>query len=157
MSTIVIEENGFLSFVSAGLNIFWYWVIFKQATIRKTVYFRIMLVFLAVLLLGVLLKLEHLPGASLLITVAVTGIIITYVIRTVKKKKRGLLDWLKLSWLTTAALTYLGIAEHFIPKEYGIISNLLFLGLIGMICLKPEKSLVRVNENYYRNGDRKVQ
>ncbi len=157
LGTIVMGESNLLAFASAGLNIFWYWVIFKRATIRKTVYFRIMLVFLALLLLGVLFKLEYLPGASLLLTVSILGIILTYVFRTLKKRQPGLLDWLKLSWLITAATIYLGIVEHFIPKEYGIISNLLFLGLIGVSCLKLAQSSERYRENYYSNGDRKIQ
>lgn len=156
VSTIIIEENSFLSFVSAGLNVFWYCIIFKHTTIRKTVYFRIMLIFLAMLLPGALFKSEHLPGASALITISILGIIITYIIRTFKKKKQVLLDWIKLSWLLATAITYLGTVEHFIPREYGIISNLLFLALIGMICLKPEQRLMMDYEKYYSNGDHKI-
>lgn len=151
-----IEGNAVVSLLSRSITFFWLWVLLKSSTIRKTFYFRIMLVFLAILLVGMLLKLEHLSGASMLMRASLLGLVITYLIRTFNKKKKVLLDWLKLSWLIAVAFISLGILEHLISREYGIISNVLFLTMIGVFCLNPGQHLM-LAENYDNNGYHKIQ
>lgn len=151
-----IQGNAVIPLLSRVLTFFWLWILFKSSTIRKTFYFRIMLVFLAILMLGLLFKLEHLPGASMLMSTSILGLMITYLIRTFNKKKKVLLDWLKLSWFIAVAFISLGILEHLISPEYGIISTVLFLTMIGVFCLNPEQHLM-LAKNYYSDGDRKIQ
>lgn len=153
-----VEGSGVTSFLSRLITFFWLWVLFKSSTTRKTFYFWIMLVFLAILMVGLLFRLEHLPGASLFISASILGFAITYLLRTFSKKKKVLLDWLKLSWVIAVAFITLGILEHLISAAYGIISNVLFLIMIGVFCLNPDQRLiVGTAKNYYSNGDRKIQ
>ncbi|OJV56056.1 MAG: hypothetical protein BGO31_18455 [Bacteroidetes bacterium 43-16] len=154
---LVIEEARILSFVPALFTIFWIWILAKSSSIRKTIYFRIMLICFALLLVGMLFKLEHLPGSSAMITYSILGMVITYVFRTIKKKNKGLLDWVKLSWVMAVSFVSWGIMEHIIPREYGIISNVLFFVMIGVFCLNLEQSLTLTAKNYYGDGDTKIQ
>lgn len=136
---LVIEEARILSFVPALFTIFWIWILSKSSSIRKTIYFRIMLICFAILLVGMLFKLEHLPGSSAMITYSILGMVITYVFRTIKKKNKGLLDWVKLSWVMAVSFVSWGVMEHIIPREYGIISNVLFFVMIGVFCLHTQQ------------------
>lgn len=139
IAVMFIEGNSIIYFVSRVVTVFWFWVLFKNSSIRKTFYFKIMLFFLALLMIGLLFKLEHLPGGSTLITTSVLGLSITYLLRTFKKKERLLLDWLKLSWVIAISIISLGIMEHFIHREYALLSNVLLLTIIGVFCFNPER------------------
>lgn len=130
-----------IAILAALINVFWLFLIYSYATIRHTVYFRIMMVLLATLLIGVLFKLQHWEGGSPILMGSTSGLMITYFIRFIKKKQKRLLDILKVAWAEVTLGTSLGVLQHWIPKEYSLVGSLLFIFMIGAFCLTPVKKI----------------
>lgn len=109
-------------------------------TIIGTWYFRLSLWLGGGLLLGVLFKIQHLPGASALLFGGLGGLMLTYLARFVRKPARGQLDVVKLLLVlgtgSCAALQLLRLA----PYELRYLPPcLLSLAVLDFLYLENQK------------------
>lgn len=109
-------------------------------TIIGTGYFRLMLLLAGLLLVGVLFKIQHLPGASVLLFGGLGGLLLTYLVRFVRKPAKGQFDVVKLLLVlgtgTCAALQLLRLA----PYELRYLPPcLLALAVLDFLYLENQK------------------
>ena len=152
MTIVLVVLNGFLEFdsgifstcltiASFVVNAFWIIFLVNDFKYRKTIFGRLTYIFLSVIIVGFLFKLQHWPFAGTTLMIGYVGIMITYAIRFITKKQKHLLDILKLLWVQTTAIISLLILMHRIGREYSIINALLFIALICVFTLDYNKRL----------------
>jgi len=90
----------------------------QNGTIIGTIYFRVIVAFLAIILFGVLLKILHYDYADQSVLLGSLGIAASYLVRFFAKKEKGHLDFLKLLWVLSAYVGGELIALHFIPRDF---------------------------------------
>jgi len=83
-----------------------------------------------VALVGMGLKMLDIPGADILLLLGMVGVLISYTIFIVKRKRRTQLDYFKLLWCNFFILSRLFILLH-IPtgNELKLVEGALFIGL----------------------------
>jgi hypothetical protein len=74
-------------------------LLLRNGTLIKTVYFKFVLFFSTAVFIGVLFKVMHWPGATVLITSGLMGISFAYVVNFFEKIKIRRLDIFKLAWV----------------------------------------------------------
>ncbi|MDB5228664.1 MAG: hypothetical protein JWN78_2857 [Bacteroidota bacterium] len=130
------ETINFISILSLDiLIVIGLYLLFINSTIRKTIYWRIICVCIAMLLIGLWMKILHLSIADTLIIFALSTIGIVYLIRFIKKDKKTHLDYLKIVWILSSCLIADLTLLHILTKEYGIISRTLFGVTLVDFCL----------------------
>lgn len=94
-------------------------LLLSNGTFIKTKYFKIALVIFAIVIIGVLLKILHwIPYANYIITLGISGVVITYFLSFLKKQTKKQLDYLKLIWVIVGfTISILGFS-HFLKGEY---------------------------------------
>jgi hypothetical protein len=117
----------------------------RNGTTIKTVQFKIILFCLGIFTLGLLCKIMHWPGAFEIITISLTGIVVTYAIRFINKKNKTILDIFKMLWVAFAAAERISIVGHLIKREYLIMSYL--TGWFVILFFVVEEYKKRVLEN----------
>lgn len=80
--------------------------ILNTGNVRSEGIFKVLQLFLGMLILGVLFRILHWHYASEVIIVGSVGISITYIIRTFKKTSKQAIDWAKLGWISTVFIGY---------------------------------------------------
>lgn len=139
-------ESGTLLF-STGLsivNLLGFILILKNSTLRKTIYFNIISILISITIIGAMFKIMHWPGSSVLLMVALLGIVIVYIVRFINKPKKETLDILKLAWVITTNLSSLSVSLHWLPKETTYIPNLIMLATtiyFAFMCFKNKELL----------------
>jgi hypothetical protein len=99
-------------------------MVVRSGTTVKTVQFKIILFCLGIFILGILYKIMHWPGGFEIITISLTGVVITYAVRFINKKRKTMLDIFKMLWVVSTAIERISIVGHLIKREYLIIGNL---------------------------------
>lgn len=124
-----------LSFVNLlGINL-----LVKNGTLRKTTYFKLISVFIGLLIFGAMFKVMHWPGASIILIISLIGIPLIYTIHFLKKTIKNILDFLKLAWVLTPYIAVLFVIMNWGPKELTYLSNIIMLFSIihfALICIK---------------------
>jgi hypothetical protein len=88
--------NALLTYGAEGARLLAWGLLVSGGTIIGTSYFRLALWLGGLLLLGVLLKTSHYPGASELLLGSLGGLILTYAVRFARKPAKGQFDVVKL-------------------------------------------------------------
>ncbi|MCF8296312.1 MAG: hypothetical protein K9J13_02105 [Saprospiraceae bacterium] len=87
-----------------------------------------LLISIGILLIGILFKIQHYPYADWIVSIAFTSISVLYIFRFVNKKKKTLLNILKLvlvvSWSINGIFTLLHLPFGYI---FGLISSVSFI------------------------------
>ena len=152
MTIILVVLNGFLELDSAIINtcltiasfvVNAFWIIFlvNDSKYSKTIFGRLTYIFLSIIIVGFLFKLQHWTFAGTTLMIGYVGIMITYAIRFLTKKQKHLLDILKLLWVETTAVISLLIMMHKINREYSIINAVLFIAIICVFTLDYNKRM----------------
>lgn len=84
----------------------------------KTLYFKAIAALLGTVIVGALFQLMHWPGATIILSVSLLAIAVTYGLRFAYKDEKNRPDKLKLAWVLVA---YLGTALFFmdwIPQSF---------------------------------------
>lgn len=115
-----IADLGF----AAG-NILGILLLVKTGSTLRTIYFKVIAIFIAVYLIGILFRIRHWPLADEMIVVSLIGIFTTYLLRTLKKKPVSRLDVLKFVWLSSVIAISMLIYFHWIEKYWAILPNLI--------------------------------
>jgi hypothetical protein len=150
LTIILVVVNGFLDLdsgiiatclkiASFGVNVFWIYFMVRESKFNKTIFGRLTLIFISVIIIGFLFKLQHWANAGTLLIFGYVGIMITYTIRFIAKKQKLLLDIFKLIWVETTALISLLVLMHRIDRDYTIINSLLFIAVICLFTLDYNK------------------
>lgn len=137
----VLFSSGFSLINFLGLIL-----IFKNSTIRNTIYFNFILGFIAVIIVGAMFKILHWPGSAIMLSIGLFGITIVYSLRFIAKPKKVPLDVMKLLWMITSNITALCVFLHWLPKQITYIPNFLMLLItiyFALICLKYKELLER--------------
>ena len=81
-------------------------------------------------MIGMGFKMADFPGADILLLIGMGGVLISYNVFLIKRKKRVLLDYFKLIWSNFFILSRLFILLH-IPtgNELKLVEGALFIGL----------------------------
>lgn len=139
---IVVDEStewGYIIF-DKGLSmaqLFGLVVVVRSGTIIETVYFRVIVAFVAIILFGALLKILHYNYADQSFLFGFLGIAATYLVRFFAKKEKGHLDVLKLLWVLSASLGAILIMLHLVPREFKyLIMGTFWLLLLDFIWLE---------------------
>ncbi len=119
-----INDLTYLSLsVGQVLGIF---LLYRYSTIRGTIFWRIIQVLFGVTFIGMLFKLQHWPGASIMLGGSLIGIALVYSIRFIQKDIKQRLDVFKWLWISSAFLLSYISMEKLLPKEYALISSVFF-------------------------------
>ena len=120
-------------------RIAWMILFFRNIKIRQTIYGRIMLVSLGIVLIGVLWKLEHLSGASIILALGVLTFCILAIARFVAKKEKTILGLSKLFLVLNFSTIYLLKVEHYPIIVQQMLTPFLFSSTIILYILKLKK------------------
>lgn len=87
-------------------------------------------IFGVIAVIGMGFKMAHFPGADILLLLGMGGVLISYNVFLIKRKKRVLLDYFKLIWSNFFILSRLFILLH-IPtgNELKLVEGAHFIGL----------------------------
>ena len=117
------------------LSLLGLYLLFSNSSIRKTIFWRIINICIAILLVGAWMKIIHLSMANTIITIAISSIGLTYLMRFIKKNDKTHLDFLKACWILSTCIIANLIFLHLIPKDYTIISRTIFCITLTDFCL----------------------
>lgn len=130
------------NWIDFGLNISYLsglLLLLMNGTFIKTKYYNYSFLFISMLLIGSLFKVNHWPLSNLLITTAYIGIVILYSISFFKKPIKKRLDILKLIWVLLEFCSNLLIFFHIISNEYSTIPMvLLFLMVFEFLRIEKQ-------------------
>ena len=113
-----------------------------SGTIIGTWYFRLILFWASVLLVGVLFKLLHYPGANLMLWASLPGIMLTYAVRFARKAHKGQFDILKLVLVVVSGTSALLLIMHLAPREIRFLPPcLLSLTVFDFLYLENRKRI----------------
>jgi asparagine N-glycosylation enzyme membrane subunit Stt3 len=87
----------------------------------------------------------HWPGGFQIITISLTGVVITYAICFINKKKKTILDIFKMLWVAFAAAERISIVGHLVKREYLMMSYL--TGWFVILFFVVEEYKKEVSEN----------
>lgn len=129
-----------LTYGPEGTRLLAWGLLVSGGTIIGTWYFRLSLLLGGMLLLGVLVKISHLPGADALLFGGLGGLMLTYLVRFARKPAKGQLDVVKLLLVlgtgSCAALQLLRLA----PYELRYLPPcLLSLAVLDFLYLENQK------------------
>jgi len=129
-----------LTYGPEGARLLAWGLLVSGGTIIGTGYFRLSLWLGGMLLVGVLFKIQHLPGASILLFGGLSGLILTYLVRFVRKPVKGQLDVVKLLLvLGTGSCTALQLLR-LAPYELRYLPPcLLSLAVLDFLYLENQK------------------
>jgi hypothetical protein len=118
--------------------------IFYKGSFKNTVWCRIGYFGFAILIAGMIFKLQHWPGqyVFILIGCSITGIV--YVIHFIKKRVKAVLDWEKVLYVITLMVTITFRMLHYGYNE--VMSWLLLIASISLIATFYFYELKRIEE-----------
>ncbi len=117
-------------------------MLLSNGTTLKTLYWKLILVFIPIILLGTLFKIMHWHLADPLLLVGLFAIPSIYFIRFITKKERGHLDILKWLWVLTAFVFSALILMHWLSKSYSTIPVIvLWVTICDFIVLEFRKKI----------------
>lgn len=129
--------------IDFGLNVSYlsgFLLLLMNGTFIKTKYYNYTFIFISMLLLGLLLKINHWPLSNLLIITAYIGIVTFYTISFFKKTIKKRLDILKLVWVSLESCCNLLIFLHIITEKFTILPQvLLFLMIFEFLRVEKQK------------------
>ena len=118
-----------------------------NGNVLKTIYFKLILLSMMIVIIGETFLILHWPGTFLLLITGSVLVISIYSTRFYFKKEKTRLDILKLSWVLTTYTAVLLIVLNYLPKETGFICELLFWALIIDYVVSSGKTKVIKNSN----------
>lgn len=101
-------------------------ILIRHSTLTKTRYWKVTQFSIGIVLIGMMFKILHLPGANLVLIAAVLAIGQTYTVRFIKKPLKKRLDILKWLWLIGASIVASLILLNLISKEWIFLVTGLF-------------------------------
>ncbi|MEO6901460.1 MAG: hypothetical protein ABI315_00080 [Bacteroidia bacterium] len=111
-----------------------------DSNIRKTIYFKLMLLSMAIVLIGEVFFINQLVGSFLLLIAGAFSAIIVYSIRFYYKIEKKRLDILKLLWVLTTYIAMSLTVLNYLPKEAGYVSELIFWVMIFDYVISSKKT-----------------
>ncbi len=115
-------------------------LILKESTIFLTIYFRLISISISFYLVGALFKILHWEGGDMLLLLSLSGVVVIYCIRTINKRKKILLDFVKCGWVLFAAATTIFRLFHWPYAELsGYITVALFIAMFILFLLSPDQ------------------
>jgi len=104
----------------------------RESKIYFTYYYRAILISMFFYIIGALFRILHWEGQALFLNISFAGVALTYLLRTINKSHKILLDYIKCAWVVsvciTASLTVMG-------RPYSDVGNYVNLGLFGLMLL----------------------
>ena len=133
----MIDTGSFLA------QLFGFTYLFKESTIKGTVYWKAISGLLSVLCIGILFKIMHWAFQEVLLAISLFGIPIVYFFRFFKKDKKNIVDILKVFWVFAfGIITFLTIF-HVVSKDFRIIHILLFWILFAVAGFREHRESKR--------------
>jgi hypothetical protein len=107
----------------------------SKSNIFKSVFFKIIIIGIAVFIIGVLFKIQHWVGSSIIILSSLVIIFLTYLVRFLSKSNKLLVDYVKVIWLLFAFSAYYFRIMHWHFADFLLYSSytILWLGLLNDI------------------------
>lgn len=108
-----------------------YKTIISYSDFSRTPFLKILYIFFAITLVGLIIKLEHWTTTGPILIIGISGIAITYSVRFIRKKTKGFSDYLKIIWVICYCLSQLVIIQHLDSEGIvGVLPKILFLILV---------------------------
>lgn len=123
-SFVNVESNliNTLLWIASDLMIlFWITLMVRYSNIRTTYYWRLVLISFSISLIGILAKLQHWYWSRTVLLIGISGIVISYLIRFIRKPIKLRLDYLKILTVTSFLTYYYCQQIHILPNGYAII------------------------------------
>jgi len=111
---------------------------------------------ISVLIAGLLFKIQHWPGANIIIVSSFSAIGILYLVRFIYKPQKKPIDYIKvilvLSWSINGVVTVLHLPYHVIFKLVTPATFLIWVFLEGLSYFNEEKNMTQSKRQYILNG-----
>jgi hypothetical protein len=144
LDTPAASETGsqLLTYGAEGARLLAWGLLISGGTILGTWYFRLILLLTGLLLVGVMFKIQHLPGANSLLWGSFSGIALTYAVRFARKAHKGQLDVLKLLLVLASCGSALLVIMRLAPREVQYLPPcLLGLTVLDFLYLESRKRM----------------
>lgn len=118
-------------------------LLLRNGTILTTIYLKIICLLFCFVITGTMIKIMHWKFADIILLASLVSIAITYLIRFILKKKKSILDFLKVFWVTVAFISSALFLIHFISKEMLYLGNVfLWVAIIYQLVLSIRQKMV---------------
>jgi hypothetical protein len=132
--------NKLLTYGAEGARLLAWGMLISGGTILGTRYFRLIMLLSGLLLVGVLFRIQHLPGANNLLWISFIGIALTYAVRFLRKAHKGQFDMLKLLLVFASCGSALLLIMRLAPLEVRYLPPcLLGLTVLDFLYLESRK------------------
>ncbi len=143
-----IDVHAVLNMISIGGLYFGVTYLLENSTIKRTIYYRLSCFFIAIVIIGVMFKVQHWPYGSEIILTGGVAIVVTYVVRFAKKLQKKFPDYLKL--MVVVLLIFgklLKLYHYYFGNETLMLADLCFILLMFYYLWKEFKNKESVNKN----------
>ena len=106
------------------------YLLIMNGSILKTIYFKLIILFLLIASFGMMQKIMHSQTADMCLITGLLGIVITYTVRFFNKRNYTILDTLKLLWISCSFIISLLVFLHILNKQFGYLSMIIFWCMI---------------------------
>jgi hypothetical protein len=120
-----------------------------ETDIHKTDYVKYILIGFAIILIGVLFRIQHWPYGGLLIFMGLSAVLFAYFVRFLNKNNKGFIDFIKVLWIGTAFIGSYFKINHWPNGDLIIYSSsgIFWLGLIYILYHYKFKYLITEKSN----------
>lgn len=122
------EEGGEMLFqVGLGVGqLLGFTLLYHHWSLGSSIYWRLIKGAVGVLIIGILFKIQHWPGANLMLVVSCSLILVFYFLHFLNKKARGHLEVMKLLWVSTTIVVAVLRYNHLIVYEFNYLPLAIF-------------------------------
>lgn len=124
----------------SAVRLIWYLHLFDLSCIRESLYGRLMLLSVSVLLIGMLCKLQHYPAAGFLLIVAFGSFGIFYLLKKINDHRETV--WVrivKILFVNNLLLLMMIKMQHAEGQmQLNVLGSILFLVLISLYCFNGQ-------------------
>ncbi|MFI0427953.1 hypothetical protein [Mariniflexile sp. HMF6888] len=115
-------------------------MLIRNGTFIRTKYFRIFKGVIAIIIIGALFKIMHVPYNNIILTIGFVLCVLIYCFSFIKKPIKKRLDYLKLLWVVVAYPGAVLRILHIINDDYQILSSaIMWLAIIDYMKIEREK------------------
>ncbi|KAA5534679.1 hypothetical protein F0919_08675 [Taibaiella lutea] len=118
-----------------------FFYMYSIGTIKNSVLGRLSYIAISIFIIGLFFKLQHWPYSGILILFGLTAITVMYTIHFIIKRKKKLLDWIKVFAVFIKAVASMFWILHWsYREELSIASTIVLIALIAVFYIRVMKN-----------------
>lgn len=127
--------------MSSIASLFGLLIVYRTSTLQGTKYLRILQMSFAIIIIGVLFKLQHWSRGDIIILIGVAALVVTYSFRFASKKAKKVTDVLKFLLVVSGGFAYAFDLEHWkYGHALGFLFQIFFLITLSGIIFRMTKT-----------------